>query len=179
MGVIDWTIIAFLLVLTYFGLKCGLVGAIVQFAGVILNFFLIGHYYPLLANRLVLKFGLSKTLSVMISVVLILVLVVVVTRFVIWILNRFIKVLNLGWMNRLLGAILGLLNGLILVIVFTLVMDYMPKAAKALNNPDKHRVYVGMNTLKDDAISHIKLKNYSDYLKKMPELIKKQDKSTE
>lgn len=175
MGVIDWTIIAFLLVLSYFGLRRGLAGAIVQFAGVILTFFLIGHYYPLLANQLVLKHGLSKTLSVLISVLLILILVVVVTRFVIWILNRFIKALCLGWVNRLLGAILGLLNGLILVIIFTLIMDYMPKVSGALKNPEKHRVYVGMDTLKDDTVTHVKMKNYFNYIK-MPEFMQNQEK---
>lgn len=175
MGVIDWTIIALLLVLTYCGLRRGLAGAIVQFAGAVLTFILIGHYYPLLASQLVLKYGLSKTLSIIISVVLILVLVVVVTRFVIWILDRFIKALSLGWVNRLLGAILGLLNGLILVIIFTLVMDYMPKISKSLKNPEKHRVYVGMDTLKDDAVTHFKLKNYFNYIK-LPEFMQSQDK---
>ncbi|MCB5253731.1 MAG: CvpA family protein [Candidatus Cloacimonadaceae bacterium] len=176
MGVIDWTIIAFLLVLTYFGLRRGLAGAIVQLAGVILTFILIGHYYPLLANQLVLKYGLSKTLSILIAVVLILILVVVVTRFVIWILDRFIKVLNLGWLNRLLGAILGLLNGLILVIIFTLIMDYMPRVSQALKNPDKHRVYVGMDTLKDDVVTHFKLNNYFKYIK-LPEYMQSQEES--
>lgn len=176
MGVIDWTIIAFLLVLTYFGLRRGLAGAIVQLSGAILTFILIGHYYPLLANQLVLKYGLSKALSVVISVIMILVLVVVVTRFVIWILNRFIKALNLGWANRLLGALLGLLNGLILVIIFTLVMDYMPKVSRPLQNPEKHRVYVGMDTLKDDAVTHLKLKNYFNYIK-LPEFMENQEKT--
>lgn len=176
MGVIDWTIIAFLLVLIYFGIRRGLAGAIVQFAGVILTFILIGHYYPLLANRLVLKYELSKTLSILISVILILILVVVVTRFVIWILDRFIKALNLGWVNRLLGAILGLLNGLILVIVFTLIMDYMPKLSQALKNPEKHRVYVAMDVLKDDAVTHLKLNNYFKYIK-LPEFIQNQEES--
>lgn len=178
MGVIDWTIIAFLLVLTYFGLRRGLAGAIVQLAGAVLTFILIGHYYPLLANQLVLKYGLNKTLSVLISVILILVLVVVVTRFVTWILNRFIKALNLSWANRLLGASLGFLNGLILVIIFTLIMDYMPKVSEPLQNPEKHRVYVGMDTLKDDAVTHLKLKNYFNYIK-LPEFMLTQEDSPE
>ncbi|MDD2423033.1 MAG: CvpA family protein [Candidatus Cloacimonetes bacterium] len=173
MGVIDWTIIAFLLVLAYFGLRRGLAGAIVQFAGVILTFILIGHYYPLLANQLVLKYGFSKTLSVLIAVFLILVLVVVVTRFVIWILDRFIKALNLSWINRLLGTVLGLLNGLILVIIFTLVMDYIPKLSQGLKDPEKHRVYVGVDALKDDAVTHLKLNNYFKYIK-LPEFMKSQ-----
>jgi membrane protein required for colicin V production len=178
MGVIDWTILAFLLVLTYLGLRRGLVGAVVQFAGVILTFILMGHYYPLLANQLMLKYELSKTLAILISVLLILILVVVITRFVIWILDRFIKAMNLSWLNRLLGAVLGLLNGLILVIIFTVIMDYMPQASAALRDPEKHRVYVGMDTLKDDVVTHLKLNNYFKYIK-LPEFLQNQDTASE
>ncbi len=175
MGVIDWSILIVLLVFTYFGLRRGLIGAVVQFAGAVLTFILIGHYYPLLANQLMLKYDLSRTLAVIISVIMILILVVVLIRFVIWILDRFIKALNLTWLNRLLGAILGLLNGLILVIIFTLVMDYMPRLSEPLKNPEKHRVYVGIDTMKDDLVTHLKLNNYLRYIK-LPDFVKTQEK---
>jgi membrane protein required for colicin V production len=153
------------------GIRRGLVGAVVQFAGAILAFLLVGHYYPLLANQLMLKYELSKTLAVLISVILILVLVIVVIRFVVWILDRFIKALKLSWLNRLLGGILGLINGLILVIIFTIVMDYAPQASEPLRDPQKHRVYTGIDTLKDDLISHLKMNNYFKYLT-LPDFLK-------
>jgi membrane protein required for colicin V production len=110
MGVIDWSILAVLLVFSFMGFRKGIAGAVVQLAGAILAFLLVGHYYPLLANQLMLKYGHGKTLSTIIAIVLILTLVVVVVRFVIWILDRFIKALNLGWLNRSLGAVLGFLK---------------------------------------------------------------------
>ena len=88
MGVIDWIILALMLVCTFLGFRRGLIGAVVQFAGVILAFFLVGHYYPLLANQLMLKYGHGKTLSTIIAVVLILVLIIVIVRFVLWICDR-------------------------------------------------------------------------------------------
>ncbi|MDI3504352.1 MAG: rane protein required for colicin production [Candidatus Cloacimonadota bacterium] len=176
MGVIDWTIIAFLLVLTYLGIRRGLAGAIVQFAGIILAFILIGHFYPLLVNQLLLKYELSKPLAILIAVLLILILVVVITRFVIWILHRFIKALKLSWLNRLLGAVFGIFNGLILVLIFTVIMDYMPKVSAPLHNPAKHRVYVGINELKDDLFTQLKLNNYYEYIK-LPEFLQNQEES--
>ncbi|MDI3504172.1 MAG: rane protein required for colicin production [Candidatus Cloacimonadota bacterium] len=171
MGVIDWIILAVILIFTILGIRRGLVGAVVQFAGAILAFLLIGHYYPLLANQLMLKYELSKTLAILISVILILVLVVVVIRFVIWILDRFIKALRLSWLNRFLGGVLGLVNGLILVVIFAIVMDYAPRLSEPLRDYQNHRVYTGIDTLKDDVVKHLKMNNYFQYLT-LPEFLK-------
>ncbi|HOH59725.1 MAG TPA: CvpA family protein, partial [Candidatus Cloacimonadota bacterium] len=98
MGIIDWIILAFLLFFTFNGYRRGLAGAIIQLAGFVLAFFLIGHYYPLLANQLMLKYAMSKGLATVIAVFLILILLVVITRFVIWAIDRFIKALKLSGM---------------------------------------------------------------------------------
>jgi len=174
MGVIDWSILAVLLVFTIIGFRRGLAGAVVQFAGAILAFFLVGHYYPLLANQLMLKYGHGKNLSTFISILLILILIIVVLRFVIWILDRFIKACNLSWLNRGLGAALGFLNGLILVIIFTIFMDYMPKISDPLKDGEKHRVYVGVEQLKEDLFAKLNLKNRMKYIK-MPEFLKNRE----
>jgi len=178
MGVIDWSILAVILIFTILGLKRGLIGAVVQFAGAVLAFILIGHYYPLLANQLILKYDLSRTLAVLISIFLILILMVVLVRFVVWILDRFIKALSLTWLNRLLGAILGLINGLILVIIFSLLMDYAPSASAKLRDPEKHRVYMGIDALKDDVVSQLKMNNYFKYIK-LPEFLMLRDSEAE
>jgi uncharacterized membrane protein required for colicin V production len=104
--------------------------------------------------------------------------VVVVVRFVIWILDRFIKALNLGWLNRSLGAVLGFLNGLILVIIFTVLMDYMPNLAAPLKDGEKHRVYVGVEQLKEDLFAKLNLQNRIKYIK-MPEFLKNRETEAE
>ncbi|MCB5260476.1 MAG: CvpA family protein [Candidatus Cloacimonetes bacterium] len=178
MGVIDWIILAVLLFFTVVGIRRGLVGAVVQFAGAVLAFFLVGHYYPLLANQLMLKYGLGKTISTIIAVVLILILIVVIVRFVLWILERFIKALNLSWLNRTVGGILGLVNGLILVIIFTVLMDYMPKLSEPLKDGEKHRVYVGVEQLKEELFAKLNLKNRIKYIK-MPEFLQQREDNEE
>lgn len=178
MGVIDWIILAVLLFFTVVGIRRGLVGAVVQFAGAVLAFFLVGHYYPLLANQLMLKYGLGKTISTIIAVVLILILIVVIVRFVLWILERFIKALNLSWLNRTVGGILGLVNGLILVIIFTVLMDYMPKLSEPLKDGEKHRVYVGVEQIKEELFAKLNLKNRIKYIK-MPEFLQQREDNEE
>ena len=169
MGIIDWIILAFLLFFTISGYRRGLAGAIIHFAGFILGFLLIGHYYPLLANQLMLKYDLGKSLATFIAIILILILIIVITRFVIWAIDRFIKALQLSGLNRFLGALLGLINGLICVIILTVVIDYMPGVAAKLKNGEKHRVYAGIEVLKEDLFDKLKLEQRMKYLK-MPKL---------
>lgn len=176
MGVIDWIILAFLLFFTFNGFRRGLAGAIIQLAGFVLAFFLIGHYYPLLANQMMLKYSMSKGMATVIAVILILCLLVVITRFVIWAIDRFIKVLKLSGMNRFLGAVLGLGNGLICVIILTVVLDYMPKVSTPLRDGEEHRVYAGIEVLKEDLFDKLQLENRMKYIK-MPKMPFTKDKT--
>ena len=175
MGIIDWIILAFLLFFTFNGYRRGLAGAIIQLAGFVLAFFLIGHYYPLLANQLMLKYAMSKGLATVIAVFLILILLVVITRFVIWAIDRFIKALKLSGMNRFLGAVLGLVNGLICVIIITVALDYLPKVSTPLKDGEKHRVYAGIEVLKEDLFDKLQLENRVKYIK-MPKIPFTKDK---
>jgi membrane protein required for colicin V production len=175
MGIIDWIILAFLLFFTFNGYRRGLAGAIIQLAGFVLAFFLIGHYYPLLANQLMLKYAMSKGLATVIAVILILILLVVITRFVIWAIDRFIKALKLSGMNRFLGAVLGLVNGLICVIIITVALDYLPKVSTPMKDGEKHRVYAGIEVWKEDLFDKLQLENRMKYIK-MPKIPFTKDK---
>ncbi|MDD3535051.1 MAG: CvpA family protein [Candidatus Cloacimonetes bacterium] len=164
MGVIDWIIVIFLLVFIVIGIRRGLAGALIQLAGFILSFFLVGHYYPLLANQLMLKYGIMKLWATIFAVIMILILITVVIRFVTWAINRFIKSLRLSNLNRFLGALFGLLNGLLLVIIFSIVMDYMPNLSTPLKDGRKHRVYAAVDVLKNDLFDTLKLQSRLKYI---------------
>ena len=105
MGIIDWIILAVLLLFTFFGWRKGLLASIIQLGGYILTFFLVGHYYPLVQRSLILKFHFAKWLATVVSVVLIIVLIVVIVRIVIFLLEKFLRALKLSPVNRTLGAV--------------------------------------------------------------------------
>jgi uncharacterized membrane protein required for colicin V production len=122
-----------------------------------------------------LKYAMSKGLATVIAVILILILLVVITRFVIWAIDRFIKALKLSGMNRFLGAVLGLVNGLICVIIITVALDYLPKVSTPLKDGEKHRVYAGIEVLKEDLFDKLQLENRMKYIK-MPKIPFTKDK---
>ncbi|MBW6513265.1 MAG: CvpA family protein [Candidatus Syntrophosphaera sp.] len=163
MGVIDWIILAALLFTAALGFRRGLVGAILQICGTIATFFLAGHFYPLVRNSLVINFKLNNLLATIIAVVLIVVVVTVVIHIVIWLINRLIKAVNLTGLNKLLGFLFGLLNGLLAVMVVMIVLDYFPSLTTPLKDGSKHRVYVAVDTLKTDLLEKLKLTEHEKY----------------
>ncbi|MCB5233737.1 MAG: CvpA family protein [Candidatus Cloacimonetes bacterium] len=174
MGLIDWIILINLAIWILLGVRRGLVGAIVQLGGGILTFFLIGHYYPLLASQLMLKYNQSKVLAAIISVILIAVLFVVVIRFVTWILNRFVEAIGLTWINRLVGGVLGFINGILIIMILMSALDYFPKLSDPLKDGANHRVYAGIDIFKEDVFNTLKLDSHLKYIK-MPQKYEAQD----
>lgn len=174
MGVIDWIILIFLLAFIVNGFRVGLASMLIQLAGFIISFFLIGHYYPLLASQLMIKYSFSKPLASIIAIALILVLLVVVLRFVTWAINRFLKAIFLSWLNRSLGALAGFANGLLCVIIFTVVLDYMPKVSEPLKDGSRHRVYTAVEQLKEDLFTKLQLENRIKLIK-MPTVLPKEE----
>lgn len=168
MGAIDWILLVILAVSAFMGWRKGLLAAIVNLAGVILSFFLVGHFYPLVANSLRLKFGMSGILSNILAIVLIIVLLAVLVRIIIAIFNRVLKSLKLSGINRFFGLLLGLGNGLLIIICLMVVLDYFPKTSDPLKDGSSHRVYAGINVIKDDIFSSLNLRQQLNYLQGEP-----------
>ena len=157
MGIIDWIILGALLIFTYFGWRKGLAANIVQFCGYILSFFLVGHYYPLVQRSLMQKYDMAAPVAVVISVLIILALLVVLTKLVIYIISRILVASKLSTPDKALGALIGFGNGLLVVIIFMIILDFMPRISTPLKDGESHRVYAGVNVLKEEAFSKLKL----------------------
>jgi len=178
MGVIDWIILALLLVFTFLGWRRGFVAAIVQLCGYILTFFLVGHYYPLLQRSLLIRYHMARWMATVLSVLLIIVLIVVVVRIVIYVLNRLLDAMNLSALNKGIGTVLGFANGLLVVIILMVMLDFVPSLSTPLKNGDKHRVYAGINVLKEELFDKFKLTERMKFIK-MPRAKERSNKIPE
>ena len=157
MGIIDWIILVLLFVFLIFGLRRGFAGMLVQLVGYIATFVLIGQYYPLLRNSLVLKFKFDSTLASILAIILIIVLIGVIARLVIYFLDRTLRLMRLSTMNKFFGALFGLFNALLIVMIFTVILDFIPSLSGPLKNPSKHRVYYQIDQIKKETFNTFRL----------------------
>jgi len=112
MSWLDIAVIVIIGIATLIGLKIGIIKAVLTLAGVIVGILLAGRFYVALADRL--TFIPQETLAKVVAFAAILIAVVLVAGIIAGVLKWLASIILLGWVNRLGGALLGLIMGSIL-----------------------------------------------------------------
>ncbi len=164
MGVIDWIILAVLLVMAFLGYRKGFAKTAVSIGGAIATFYLIGQVYPLLRNLLIATYKFNATLATTIAILLFLLIMGVVVIILAWLLNRVLSAIHLTGLNKLFGLLFGLLHGLVVVMVCMIVLDYLPSLSGPLKDPEAHKAYYRVDRIKEGVFKNLNLNQKSKYL---------------
>lgn len=109
MSWLDIVIIVIIGIAAFTGLKTGIIKAVLTLAGVIVGVILAGRFYAALAEQL--TFIPQETLARVVAFVIILVGVILVASIIAGVLKWLASIVLLGWVNRLGGALLGVIMG--------------------------------------------------------------------
>ena len=112
MNWLDIVLLVLLAVAAFFGLRMGLIKAALSLAGLIIGVILAGRYYGSLAQHL--SFIPGDGVAEVVAFIIILLGVVIVAMVLALLLKWATSAVMLGWVDRLGGAIFGLLWGAIL-----------------------------------------------------------------
>jgi len=109
MNWLDIVILVAIAAAAFLGLRMGLIKAVLILAGIIVGVILAGHFSGPLGERLtfISSEGVAKGVAFAIIMIGVLIVAAIVVRLLTWA----AKVVMLGWVNRLGGAILGLFLG--------------------------------------------------------------------
>ncbi len=106
------------------GLISGLIKILLTVVGLIVGVILAGNYAGALADKL--TFISDARTANIVAFVLIMVVVMIIAAIIAFLLKKLASAVLLGWINRLGGAILGLLLGLIFTgAILTMYVKYM------------------------------------------------------
>ena len=111
MSWLDIVILVAVAIAIFLGLRIGLIKAVLVLAGIIVGVVLAGHYSGPLGQRL--TFIPGEGVAKVVAFAIILVGVLIIAAVVAWLLTWAAKAIMLGWVNRLGGAIFGLLLGVL------------------------------------------------------------------
>ena len=164
MGVIDWIILAVILFCMYWGWHRGFIASLIYLGALIFNFYFLGQLYPLLASTIRIKYNLPPLIATIVAIFFVVILMVVLVRIVISLMDAVLKALKLGSINRFFGLLLGLLNGVLIIILAMVMIDHAPKLAKSFKDPQKHKVYVKVDSCKDVLLERLKPNYHEKYL---------------
>jgi len=111
----DWLDIVVLVVIAvtaFFGFRAGIIKAVLSLAGLIVGIILAGRYYVPLSEQLtfISQEGIAKG----VSFAIILIVVMIIAALLALLLKWAASIVMLGWLNRLGGAVFGLILGALL-----------------------------------------------------------------
>ena len=137
MTLIDYIIIAILAVFLIKGLSQGLVVQVMAIIGLVGGIYLAWKYYPMIAV-LGVDIGIPLTVSAIIAFILIWAAVSITARVIGEVISKALKVLFIKWLDRLLGAVFGVLEGILLLLLTVLLLHYA--------SPEKWSSYLNRNS---------------------------------
>ena len=112
MNWLDILIIVAIAITTLIGLKIGLIKAVLSLVGLIVGVTLAGHYYISLSEQL--TFISQATMAKVAAFAIILIGVMIIAGVLAMVLKWVTSVMMLGWVNRIGGAVFGLVLGALL-----------------------------------------------------------------
>lgn len=124
MNWLDIVIIIFLAITTITGLSKGLIKTIIPLVGVIVAVVLAGRLYGSVGDWLSTWLHSTSQANI-VGFAIIFVAVIIVSLIIASLLNKFLSLLLLGWIDKLGGAILGLLiGGFVIGAILTIITRY-------------------------------------------------------
>lgn len=107
------------------GLSRGLVKQLASILGLVAGLLVARALFVQVGSSLAPTLGTSTTVAQMLAFVLIWVLVPVIFTAIASVLTRVLDVVCLGWLNRLMGGVLGALTGLVMMGVAIQVVEFI------------------------------------------------------
>lgn len=106
------------------GLMSGFVRSLSVFIGLILGVYLAQIYAPDLSPTISEWFTLSARQCLSLAYVVIFIAVMLLVAIVARILDKFLHLILLGWLNKLLGALFGFFKWAIILSLFIMLIEY-------------------------------------------------------
>ena len=124
---IDWIVLAALTLSMLLGLWRGITREVLSILGWVAAFFVAPMQAPRVAQWLPMS-GSSDMLRYAAGFVLVFIAVLVLTALVAWVASKFLSAVGLGVLDRVLGAIFGVVRGVVLLLAATVVVSMTPLA---------------------------------------------------
>ena len=107
----------------YNGFLKGLIQELASILGIIFGIYLAKNYYSFLDQKLYLLFESEANYLSLISAIIIFLLTIMIFKIVASFLTKFLKLIALGLLNKIIGAIFGVLKSLLILCVIIFVFS--------------------------------------------------------
>ena len=128
MNWLDIVIFCILGLLIFNGIRKGFIISLASLVALVLGIWAAVHFSNYISDLLVRTFHPSTTWLSVLSFTLTFLLVVIVVILIAKLLERVVKTVGLGWLNRIIGGIFGLIKGILIVsILLFIIVSFDPQ----------------------------------------------------
>jgi len=173
MNTIDIILGIFIFFTFLIGLKKGFIASIINLIALIISLILISQLGPVIKIFLIKVFSLREIIAIILSYVIIFTLIIIIARITILILQKVITFLNLSFINRFLGAIFGLINGVMILIILLLICDISPFREDVKNLTRDSKIVKYLRIFTDEIETNIKPIKKEEKAKRLEDIINK------
>lgn len=108
------------------GYHLGLIKQITSFLGVILGVYIALEQYGIFANFIIEQFNLELKLAEIISFLLIIAVVSFVINYIGCLLNKFLDIILLSFVDNLAGVVMGFFKAFVISYILVLILEMIP-----------------------------------------------------
>ncbi len=168
MNILDIGILIIVALTTFRGFFRGIIQEAATLFGIIASFFLASFYYKELASWLGRYYPHHSLLAGIFCFILIFVLSFFLFHFFAIIIRKAVHLALLGWLDRVLGGLFGLIKGAVIVFfLVTLLTLFSPKSSPLVKDS---RFFPAIQTVNEKLALLIPFKIKNDYMNKKKEL---------
>ena len=133
MNIVDLAILIILTLMTIRGFFRGIILETSALFGLLISLLLASLYYQPLSVKLARFLPNYPTLLAVLSFFLLLIIIFLIIRFLATAVRGALRLAFLGWLDRILGGLFGLIKGVvILMVLITLLLFFSPKASRLI-----------------------------------------------
>ena len=125
-GLDIFLLIVFLAAMVY-GFKKGFISVMLTWMGLLISLILIARLGPMIQLGLMAKYDISPFFSTVLTIVLIFFLISILVAILKILLNDLAKLLNLSFLNRIIGSVFGFLNIIVILTLFLAFLNFLPR----------------------------------------------------
>ncbi|MCF7858306.1 MAG: CvpA family protein [Candidatus Cloacimonetes bacterium] len=126
MNVLDIILAVVLIVLLFNGLRKGFVNSIVSLLSLVVIILIIAKLGHVVKNELIFRLECSDLVAAILSYILISIVIYLIARITVKVLQMILELLHLKWLDRLLGAVFGVFNGVLVIAIMILLLNLLP-----------------------------------------------------
>jgi len=168
--IIDIIIMVILAIFAFNGTRRGFITEITMIFALVCGFFFANIFYSDISN-FIDDWVSNDSLRMLISYLLIFLVVLAMVRFLAIMLQKFLELVLLGWLNRVLGLLFGILKGFLVITVFIFIIQSIPRAenldSRMNNDSMMYHICVNLKEWVIDAVrTNSQFEHYRDQLKR-------------